>query len=172
MRTPQGHQATVALDQVKIQDRRLTFRAQMTLELPMPDQDADLPKHLEAAIESGGQVLKRRLFQQAIEQADRQLVLARRHGKHGQGIVCRGTTPLTFKTVFGTVKVRRQRIEHKADGRTEVPSAHAWQTPPQVAVTAGLCDAACDGMLVHSARRTVARIDARAGYYCNDAETT
>ena len=135
----------------------------MTLELSLPDHDADLPKHLEAAIESGGQVLKRRLFQQAIEQADRQLVLARRQGKQGQGIVCRGTTPFTFKTVFGTVKVRRQRIEHKADGSTEVPSAHAWQTPPQVALTAGLCDAVCDGMLVHSARRTVARIDHRAG---------
>src|SRR5262249_20641573 len=42
-------------------------------------------------------------------------------------------------------------------------SAHAWPTPPQVALTAGLCDAVCDGMLVHSARRTVARIDHRAG---------
>jgi hypothetical protein len=135
----------------------------MTLELPLPDQDADLPKHLEAAIESGGQVLQRRLFQPAIEQADRPLVLARRHGKHGQGIVGRGTTAFTFKTVFGTVKVRRQRIEPKADGRTEVPSAHAWQRPPQVALTAGLCDAVCDGMLAHSARRTVARIDHRAG---------
>jgi len=172
MRTPQGHQATVALDQVKIQDRRLTFRAQMTLELPMPDQDADLPKHLETAIESGGQALKRRLFQQAIEQADRQLVLARRQGKQGQGIVCRGTTSFTFKTVFGTVKVRRQRIEHRADGSTEVPSAHAWQTPHQVAVTAGLRDAVCDGMLVHSARRTLARIDARAGEEGVLAKTT
>jgi hypothetical protein len=162
MRTPQGHQATVALEQVKRQGNRLTLQAQMTLELPMPDQDADLPKHLEAAIESGGQALKRRLFQQAIEQADRELVLAQRHGKQGQGIVCRGTTAFTFKTVFGTVKVRRQRIEHRADGSTEIPAAHAWQTPRQVALTAGLCDAVCDGMLAHSARRTVARIEERA----------
>jgi hypothetical protein len=135
----------------------------MTVELPLPDQDADLPKHLETAVESAGQVLKRRLFQQAIEQADRQLVLARRRGKQGRGITCRGTAPFTFKTVFGTVRVRRQRIAHRADGRTEIPSAHAWQTPRQVAVTAGLRDAVCDGMLVHSAQRTVARIDARAG---------
>ena len=106
MRTPQGHQATVALDQVKIQGGRLTLRAQMTLELPLPDQDADLPKHLETAIESGGQVLKRRLFQQAIEQADRQLVLAGRQGKQGQGIVCRGTTPFTFKTVLDRKSTR------------------------------------------------------------------
>src|SRR5262245_44982249 len=121
MRTPQGSQATVDLGPVKIQGNQLTLPSQMTLELSLPDQDADLPKHLEAAIESAGQVLKRRLFQQAIEQADRQLVLARRHGKQGQGIVCRGTTPFTFKTILGTVKVRRQRIEHQADGSTEVP---------------------------------------------------
>jgi hypothetical protein len=163
MRTPQGHQATVGLDQVKIQDGRLTLRAQITLELPLPDQDADLPRRLEDAIEHGGQALKRRLFQQAIERADRELVLSRRHGKQGQGIVCRGTTPYTFKTVFGTVRVRRRRIEHRGDGSTEVPSASAWQTPRQVAVTAGLCDAVCDGLLVSSARRTMARIDQRAG---------
>ena len=103
--------------------------------MPLPAQDADLPKHLEAGIERGGQVLKRRLFQQAVEQADAELILARRHGKDGRGIICRGTTPYTFKTVFGTVRVRRRRIEHKADGTTEVPSAHAWQTPRQVAIT-------------------------------------
>jgi hypothetical protein len=97
----------------------------MTLELPMPDHDVDLPRRLEAAIESGGQVLKRRLFQQAMEQADHELVLARRQGKQDQGIPCRGTTPFTFKTVFGTVKLQWQRIEHRADGRTEVPSASA-----------------------------------------------
>src|SRR5262249_60739516 len=110
----------------------------------------------------GGQVLKRRLFRQAIEQADAELILATRHGKRGQGIICRGTTPFTFKTVFGTVQVRRRRIAHKADGTTEVPSAHAWQTPRQVALTAGLRDAACDGLLRDSAQQTVARIDTHA----------
>jgi len=172
MRTPQGHQATVTLEGVKIQDDRLTLRAHLTLELPMPDQDADLPKRLEAAIESGGQVLKRQLFQQAIERAECELVLARRQGKQDRGIICRGTTPFTFKTVFGTVRVRRRRVEHRADGRTEVPSAGAWQTPRQLAVTAGLRDAVCDSLLVSSARRTVARIDQRAGAEGLLAETT
>jgi hypothetical protein len=172
MRTPQGHQTTVALDGVKIQDDRLTLQAHLTLELPIPDQDADLPEHLEVAIESGGQALKRRLFQQAIERADRELILARRRGKQDRGIICRGTTPFTFKTVFGTVKVRRRRIEHRADGSTEVPSAGAWQTPRQVALTAGLCDAVCDSLLVTSARRTVARIDRRAGEEGLLAKTT
>src|SRR3954463_12298228 len=163
MRTPQELQATVTDQTVKIQDRRLILQAQLRLELPMPEQDADLPGRLEADIERGGQVLKRRLFQLAVEQADAELILAKRHGNRGQGITCRGTTPLTFKTVFGTVKVRRRRIAHKADGTTEVPSAHAWQTPRQVALTAGLREAACDGLLRDTAQQTVARIDARAG---------
>ena len=162
MRTPQEHQATVSDESVKIQDRRLILQAQLRLELPMPEQDADLPGRLEAGIERGGQVLKRRLFQLAVEQADAELILAKRHGKRGQGITCRGTTPLTFKTVFGTVQVRRRRIAHKADGTTEVPSAHAWQTPRQVVLTAGLRQAACDGLLRDSAQQTGARIDARA----------
>jgi hypothetical protein len=162
MRAPQELQATVTTARVKIQDDRLILQAQLCLELPMPAQDADLPRRLEAAIERGGQLLKRRLFQQAVEQADAELILARRHGKQGQGIICRGTTPLTFKTVFGTVKVRRRRIAHKADGTTEVPSAHAWQTPRQVALTAGLRQAACDGLLRDTAQQVVARIDARA----------
>jgi hypothetical protein len=162
MRAPQELQAKVTAEHVKIQDQRLILEAQICLELPVPAQDADLPRHLEASIERGGQILKRRLFQQAIQQTDTELILARRHGKEGQGIICRGTTPFTFKTVFGTVKVQRRRIEHRADGTTEVPSAHAWQTPRQVALTPGLRDAVCDGLLRDSAQQVVARIDARA----------
>jgi hypothetical protein len=117
-------------------------------------------------------MLKRRLFRHAIEQADAELLLAQRHGKQGLGILCRGTPPFTFKTVFGTVKVRRRRIEHRADGSTEVPSARAWQAPHRVALTAGLRDAACDGLLRDSARQVVARIDTRAGEAGLLAKTT
>lgn len=162
MRAPQKLQTTVTAEHVKIQDQRLILEAQICLELPMPAHDADLPRRLEASIERGGQILKRCLFQQAIQQADTELILATRHGKGGRGIICRGTTPFTFKTVFGTVQVQRRRIEHQADGTTEVPSAHAWQTPRQVALTPGLRDAVCDGLLRDSAQQVVARIDARA----------
>jgi hypothetical protein len=172
MRAPQDIQATVTAEQVKIHGQRLILQAQVCLELPMPAQDADLPSRLEAGIERGGQILKRRLFQQAIEQADAELVLSRRQGKDGQGIICRGTTAFTFKTVFGTVHVPRRRIAHKADGTTEVPSAHAWQTPRQVALTPGLRHAACDGMLRDSAHQTVLRIDARADELGVLAKTT
>jgi hypothetical protein len=172
MRASQELQATVTAETVKIQDDRLILQAQLRLELPMPKQDADLPRRLEAGIERGGQMLKRRLFQYAVEQADAELILAQRHGKQGRGILCRGTTPFTFKTVFGTVQVRRRRIEHTADGTTEVPSAHAWQTPRQVALTAGLRDAACDGLLRDSAQQVVARIDTRAGEAGVLAKTT
>jgi hypothetical protein len=163
MRAPLEVQATVTAEHVKIRDDRPILHAQIALELPLPGQDAELPRRLEAGIERGGQMLKRRLFQQAVEQADTELVLARRRGKAGQGVICRGTTPYTFKTVFGTVHVRRRRIEHQADGTTEVPSAHAWQTPHQIAITPGLRQAACDGMLRDSAQQAVVRIDTRAG---------
>ncbi len=86
MRAPQELQATVTDPQVKIQDHRLILQAQLRLELPMPAHDPDLPSRLEAGIERGGQILKRRLFPHAIEQADAELTLARRHGKQGQGI--------------------------------------------------------------------------------------
>jgi hypothetical protein len=172
MRAPQELQATVTAEQVKIQEDRVILQAQLCLEFLVPEQDADLPRRLEAAIERGGQMLKRRLFQHAVEQADAELILACRHGKQGRGILCRGTTPFTFKTVFGTVQVRRRRIEHHADGTTEVPSAHAWETPRQIALTAGLREAACDGLLRDSAPQTVARIDARAGEVGVLAKTT
>ena len=95
-----------------------------------------------------------------------------RHGKQGQGIICRGTTSFTFKTVFGTVKVHRHRIEYRGDGTTEVPSAHAWQTPRQVALTPMLREAACEGLLRDSAQQTVTRIDTRAGESGVLAKTT
>jgi hypothetical protein len=172
MRAPLEIQATVTNSRVKIQDDRLILHAQVSLELPMPRQDAELPGCLEAGIERGGQALKRRLFQQAVEQADTEPILARRHGKDGRGITCRGTTPYTFKTVFGTVRARRRRIEHRADGTTEVPAAHAWQTPYQIALTPGLRHAACDGMLRDSAQQAVVRIDTRAGEDSVLAKTT
>jgi hypothetical protein len=172
MHAPLPIQATVADEHVKIQDDRLILQAQICLQLPLPEQDAELPGRLEAGIECGGQILKRRLFQQAVEQADAELILARRRGKDGQGISCRGTTPYTFKTVFGTVHVRRRRIEHQADGTTEVPSAHTWQTPRQVAITPGLRHAACDGLLRDSAQQTVVRIDTRASEVGVLAKTT
>jgi hypothetical protein len=97
MRTPQELQPTVTLETVKVQENRLILQAQVCLEMPLPEQDADLPKRLEAGIERAGQTLKRRLFQHAIERADAELLLAQRHGKQGQGIICRGTTSFTFQ---------------------------------------------------------------------------
>jgi hypothetical protein len=172
MRTPQELQPTVTLETVKIQENRLIFQAQVGLEMPLPEQDAELPRRLEAGVERAGQMLKRRLFQHAIERADAELLLARRHGKQRQGIICRGTTAYTFKTVFGTVKVHRHRVEYRADGTTEVPSAHAWQTPRQVALTPMLREAACEGLLRDSAHQTVTRIDTRAGECGVLAKTT
>src|SRR3954466_2536215 len=100
MRTPLEPRATVTDQTVKVQVDRLVLQAQLRLEIPMPEQGADLPGLLEVGIERGGQMLKRRLFQHAFERADAELILTRRHGKQGRGITRRGTAPLTFKTLF------------------------------------------------------------------------
>ena len=85
MRAPQELPATVHAEPVTIPAQRLIFQALFTLELPMPQPDADLPKLLEAGIERGGQLLKRRLFPQAVERADAERVLAQRHGRTVKG---------------------------------------------------------------------------------------
>jgi hypothetical protein len=79
-------------------------------------------------VEEAGQELKRAFYQKLIEQADLALVIARRKGKGGKGIQRIGTRPYRFKTVFGTVPVKRIRIRHKADRSTEIPSAKLWKT--------------------------------------------
>ena len=70
MRTPQDLHVTVTCEPVQIQGDRLQVHAQVTLEMPMSEQDADLPGRLEADIERGGQIIKRQLFQQVMEHAD------------------------------------------------------------------------------------------------------
>ena len=68
-----------------------------------------------------------------------------------RGIQRRGTRPFTFKTTFGEVTVRRSRIRHNRDGSMEIPSATAWDTPHQLAITQNLRDAVCDQMSDRSA---------------------
>src|SRR4051812_28754650 len=102
MRAPREVQATITAEHVKVRDGRLVLHARVALELPLPEQDAEFPGRLEVGIERGDQVLKRRLFKQAVEQVDAGPILARRHGKDGRRITGRGTTPFTFKTDFGT----------------------------------------------------------------------
>jgi hypothetical protein len=97
-----------------------------------------------------------------MEQADPQVVLDLCDGDQGQGIPRRGTRPYTFITPFGTVSIARTRICHRADGRAEIPSHTAWDTPQQVCITRGLRDAICDQMLAHSAGRSRADLSGRA----------
>ena len=119
----------------------------------MPDQDEHLPDQIEAYVHQAGLEVQRRLFQALIEKADQELVLQHRHGKADAGIQRRGTRPFTFKTIFGEVTVERSRILHKHDGTIEVPSAIAWNTSHQLAITQNLRDAVCDQMSDQSAGR-------------------
>src|SRR5919204_5771750 len=107
MRTVKRPQASVELQEVNTQDGQLLLTAQVRLAVPLPKQDPHRPRRLERAVEDAGQQLKRLLFRQAVEHADLELLLEQRQGKDGQGVRRRGTARYTFKTVFGTVIVRR-----------------------------------------------------------------
>jgi hypothetical protein len=155
--------AEVELHDIRDASGQVQLSAQIRLSFAMPPQDERLVDQVEQAIEDAGQQLKRQLFVCAMEFADRQLLLAQRGGKGGQGFQCRGSVALTCKTVFGTAAPRRQRVAHKVDGSSEVLSARVWQTPQQVFLTQGLKDAVCDGLLEQSASGTLQRVEARAG---------
>src|SRR4051812_17252049 len=151
VRDTDGLQATLTLGPVNRQGPTLTLELGLQMTLPMPDQDEHLPDQVEAFVHHAGLEVQRRLFRALIEKADQELVLQRRHGKGGDGIQRRGTRPYTFKTTFGEVTVRRTRIAHNRDGSIEIPSAHAWHTSHQLAITQNLRDAVCDQMSDRSA---------------------
>ena len=153
MRQTDGLQTTITLGPVNRHGPDLSVELALQITLPMPDQDEHLPDRIEAAVHQAGLEVQRRLFRVLIEKADHELVLQRRHGKAGGGIQRRGTRPFTFKTTFGEVTVGRSRISHKHDGTMEIPSAIAWGTSHQLAITRNLRDAVCDQMSDQSARR-------------------
>jgi hypothetical protein len=163
MRTSMKTQPTIHLHEVKVQGRRLHLRAEVEVDLPMPAQDERLPAALERAVDDAGQRLKRLLFQQALEHADLRLLLRHLRGKGGEKFRRRGSAPYTFKTIFGTVKVRRARLQDKGTGATHQPAALAWQTPQQVCVTEGLRHATADAMLRQSAQNALDAVSATAG---------
>ena len=163
MRDTDGLQTTITLGPVNRVDQGLSASLEMVILLPMPDQDERLPDTIEANVHAAALEAQRQLFRALIEQADRELVLARRRGKGGEGIQLRGTRPFTFKTRFGAVRVERSRISHKQDGSTEIPSASAWGTPHQLAITGNLRDAVCDQMSEHSAGASLVEIGEQAG---------
>jgi hypothetical protein len=156
-------EATITVGQVNLHDRTLSLEVGLQIAFPMPDHDEHLPEQIEAYVHQAGLQLQRRLFQILIEKADHDLVFRRRRGKGGQGIQSRGTRPYTFKTLFGEVTVQRSRISHKHDGSMEIPSATAWDTPHQLAITQNLRDAVCDQMLDQSAGKSRADVCHRAG---------
>src|SRR3954452_20065886 len=163
MRATDGLQTTITLGPVKDQGQVVSLELSLELSLPMPSQDEHLPDHIEARAHQAGLEARRRLFRALIEKAARELVLQHRRGKGGAGIRRRGTRPFTFKTIFGEVTVARSRISHGLDGSIETPSATAWATPDQLAITQNLRDAACDQMGDRSAGKSRAEVCRCAG---------
>ena len=163
MRATDGLQTTIALGSVKDNGDALSLELSLEISLPMPGQDEHLPDQIEAYVHQAGLEVQRRLFQVLIEKADQELVLQQRHGKGGTGIQRRGTRPFTFKTIFGEVTVQRSRISHTLDGTIETPSAIAWNTSHQLAITQNLRDAVCDQMSDQSAGKSRADVCQYAG---------
>jgi hypothetical protein len=163
VRNTDGLQTTITLGSVNRVGQELSTSLELIISLPMPDQDEHLPETIEAHVHGAGLEVQRQLFRALIEKADRELVLNGRDGKAAEGIQRRGTRPFTFKTLFGAVTVQRCRISHRHDGTTEVPSASAWGTPHQLAITGNLCDAVCDQMSEHSSAASLQEICTQAG---------
>lgn len=151
-------QTTITVGPVNRSGQTLSLNGQFQLSLPMPDQDEHLPETIEASVHHAGLEFQRQVFRALIEKADQEQVLQRRHGKGDAGIERRGTRPFTFKTTFGEVTVQRSRILHKKDRTMEIPSAVAWHTPHQLAITQNLRDAVCDRLSEQSAGDSRAEI--------------
>ncbi|HMB07765.1 MAG TPA: UPF0236 family protein [Isosphaeraceae bacterium] len=163
MRATDGLQTTITVSPVKDDGQAFSLELSLEMSLPMPRQDEHLPDQIEAYVHQAGLEVQRRLFQVLIEKADQELVLQHRHGKGGAGIQRRGTRPYTFKTIFGEVTVQRSRIRHNHDGTIETPSATAWNTSHQLAITENLRDAVCDQMSDRSAGKSRADVCQYAG---------
>jgi hypothetical protein len=163
MRATDGLQTTITLGPVKDDGQAFALELSLEMSLPMPQQDEHLPDQIEAFAHQAGLTVQRRLFQVLIEKADQEVVLQHRHGKGGAGIQRRGTRPFTFKTIFGEVTVQRSRIRHNDDGTIEIPSATAWNTSHQLAITQNLRGAVCDQMSDQSAGKSRADVCQYAG---------
>ena len=163
MRHADGFQTTLSCGPVNSQGQTFALDLNLQLTGTWPTQDRNLPGRIEEAVHQAGLDVRRRLFALLIEKADKELLLQARHGEAGKGIQRRGTRPFTFKTLFGDVTVPRTRISHKHDGSIETPSATAWRTPHQLAITDNLRDAACDQMGRLSVTKTRRQIGRQAG---------
>jgi hypothetical protein len=163
VRDTDDNQATIDIGPVNRQGQSLALDLTLQMTMPMPDHDEHLPDQIESRVHRVGLLIQRQLFRALIEKADQELVLQRRRGNGGEGIRCRGTRPFTFKTIFGEVTVQRARISHKSDGTIETPSARAWGTPHQLAITRNLRDAVCDQMSERSVGEGLDEICAAAG---------
>jgi hypothetical protein len=161
VRGTDGLQTTVTLGSVNRDGPTLSLELGLKMALPLPDRDEHLPDQIEAFVHQAGLEVQRRLFRALIEKADQELVFQRRHGQGGCGIRRRGTRPYTFKTTFGEVTVQRSRVCQLRDDAMEIPSALAWHTPHQLAITQNLRDAVCDQMSDQSAGKS--RVDVCQG---------
>ena len=73
MRNTDGLQTTFTLGPVNREGQTLTMGLALTMTLPMPHQDEQLPDQIEAFVHQAGLEVQRQLFRALIEKADQEL---------------------------------------------------------------------------------------------------
>ena len=121
-------------------DSELELTIVMKVIVGKPEQTPQLPSELEASVEQSGQQYKREVFQWLVEHADRELIANK---EHEEQFTRYDSKPYIFRTLFGTVAVKRTRVK-RDNGRTEIPSHQIWKTPQKAMITSGLRAAVCD----------------------------
>ena len=153
----------ITISEITTEPEELAVMAKIVVKNGIPAQDDKLPDRLEAQTIAVGQALMREYYRLIMERADRELILSVRDGAAGEGIRRMGTRRYTIKTRFGTVVIKRIRIQHKADGITEIASHRVWRTPKQRLITAGLKSAVCQQVVKKSFSSTVRQLENDSG---------
>jgi hypothetical protein len=113
-------------------------------------QTPQLPNELERNVEVAAQQYMKGLFKFLIEHADDELVIEK---EMVEELKRYDKKPYTFRTKFGSVAVKRNRVIYD-NGRTEVVSAHRWKSPKNIFITRGLRSAVCDSAIKSSISNT------------------
>lgn len=153
----------IVTEEIAVVGSRIKVKMTIVVDSGVVEQNERLPHVLEEEAVQAGQAFMREYYRQRIEYADMELVMSQRRGKEGKGIQLIGRKQYSFKTRFGTVKVRRIRIKNKSDNSTQVPSHKIWGTPKKELITEGLKKGVCSIVVKQSFKSTVRQLEESSG---------
>jgi hypothetical protein len=119
------------------------------------------PDQIENYSENIGQQFKRNTCQFLPEESDKRNTQLAQHAN--PSLLKNGTAEFKFKTVFGIVKMKRQRLRNKKTGQSLTPSAMLWNTSHHSHLTAGLKELCCTTSQELSYRKSAGQIKEKSG---------